>query len=54
MRVHGAIPQRSNRAGLRLALSSLGDSEWLCTKGPVLLPMHCVNTENLSYDALRP
>ena len=54
MRVHGAIPQRPHRAGLRVALSSLGDSGWLCTKAPVLLLMHCLNLEMSLYDASGP
>ena len=54
MRVHGAIPQRPHRAGLSLALSSLGDSGWLCTTTPVLLPMHCVHIKRSLYDASGP
>ena len=54
MRVHGAIPYRPHRAGLSAALSSLGDSGWLCTEAPVLLPMQCWHLKKSSYDASGP
>ena len=54
MRVHGAIPQCPHRAGLSVALSSLGDSGWLCTKTSDLLTMHCVHTETSLCDTSGP
>ena len=54
MRVHGASPQCPYRAGLSDALSSLGDSGWLCTKATVLLPMHRWHIEMSSNYALGP